>query len=427
MKKKFVSVSMLAIAGLLSAFPTISRADETFTIGSITVTKPDQGYDQEIELNGAAFDCTNSATSAKTKFDRTYFEARIDEVNAQVQNWMRNGGTWAPVDPPMQQCSFKHTITESKLAKTFTVSNSTYGQGTIASVCDMDLVMNVAFDYNMKVSRANPGMTMVLPTTSATNWKLSFAGNRKCDWTLTFPSASSPTQSATDSIPSTTVAATANKLVGTIDQDFTTLPGVVPAISFSCRVPNSKTLCVEYAYTSKMGVSSGAGVFAGVTGEGVQTDTRIVPAFLIDMPFEVDGDNKTVIPASLHRSLRLPTLNILGVKKFGTLKSVIALTLTKKATSSSTASSPSTASSKLSFSIPTAKKATCAVTGKSGKKTVSLAKGVRTTATGRLATSLTSASVRSKLRLSAGKTTTLTVTCTVGAKKVAKTFRQTLK
>lgn len=435
MKKKILVAAFALVAGIATSAPSVTHADTTFDVGSISVTQPDGGYDNPIALNGATFECVNDVTKAKNMLGRQYMETQIGLIASYQQAWASNGAVaanWLPTDPALQHCSFQHKTTESKSeTKTFTISNDKFGPGTFVANCDMDLTMNVAFDYNMIITKTAPtGNTGVLPATSASKWALSFAGSRQCTWTITFGASSSATTPTTSPTTSTTVAGsdTKNTLTGTIDQDFTTLPGATPGISFGCKnLP--KTLCVNYTYTSKVIVASGTGELAGISGEGIQTDSRMVPAALSDMPFEVDGANAVVIKSSVGRSLRVPTLTLSGVKKAATLKSVIALNVTKAATSTKAVAA------KLRFTVPKAKKAICKVTGKkltvsaTGKKltaTVTLAKNIKSSSKGTVVTKLTSPGVRSKLRLAKGKSTVLTVTCKSGTKSVVKRFTQKL-
>jgi hypothetical protein len=441
MKKKIVVAAVALVAGLVTSAPSVTRADTAFDVGSISVTQPDGGYDEPITLNGATFECINDVTKAKNMLGRQYMETQFGLIASYQSAWAQGGSVaanWKPTDPALQKCSFQHKTTESKSkARTFTVTNEKFGQGALVANCDMDLAMNVAFDYNMIIPKTAPtGLMGVLPATSASKWALSFAGSRKCTWTITF-GASRSTAATTTSPPttspttSTTIAAavTQNTLTGTIDQDFTTLPGVTPGISFGCKnLP--KTLCVNYTYTSKVIVASGTGELAGISGEGTQTDSRMVPAFLQDMPFEVEGTNAMVIKSSVGQSSRVPTLTVSGVKKAATLKSVIALNVMKATTATPAAtagtSAPSSVAVKLRFTVSTAKKHTCAVTGKKGTTTVTLAKNIKSSSTGSVATSLTSSGVRSKLGLAKGKSTVLTVTCKLGTKSVVKRFTQKL-
>jgi hypothetical protein len=253
--------------------------------------------------------------------------------------------------------------------------------------------MDTNFVYSMTIPTSNPDEnSMVLPATKAWPWTLGFSGTRNCTWKLTFGNT--------------------GELSGTIAQNFGNLPKTQPIVAWNCKPEYTKVICVGYTVTSEIIVTGGTNAFAGASGSGIQTDVRVLPAVLIDMPFEADG---TVLAASSGARYRLPVLKLAAaiVKP----KSSVSLRFKSKTPS---------ANKKLSYTVPNARKATCSITGKSGSRNIMLASSVKSSAKGLVSTSLTKATLRYKLKLAVGKTASLTVTCAVGKAKVVKRFSQVL-
>jgi hypothetical protein len=254
--------------------------------------------------------------------------------------------------------------------------------------------MDTTFIYAMTIPTSDPeGNSMVLPATKAWPWTLGFSGTRTCTWKLTFGST--------------------GELSGTIAQNFGDLPKTQASVAWNCKEGYTKVICVSYTVTSEITVTGGTNSFEGATGSGIQTDVRILPALLIDMPFEADG---TVLAASSGGRYKLPVLKL--ADKIAKPKSTVSLRFKPKA---------SAANKKLSYTVSNARKATCSVTGKSGKRNVTLVKSVKSSSKGVISTSLTSSTLRSKLKLIAGKTASLTITCAVGKRKVVRRVSQVLK
>ena len=224
-------------------------------------------------------------------------------------------------------------------------------------------------------------------------WTLGFSGTRTCTWKLAF--------------------GTTGELSGTIAQNFGDLPKTQASVAWNCKDGYSKVICVSYTVTSEITVSGGTNNFQGASGSGIQTDVRILPALLIDMPFEADG---TVLAASSSARYNLPVLKLAST--IAKPKSTVSLRFKSKA---------SAANKKLSYTVSNARKATCSIAGKSGASTVTLVKSVKSSSTGLISTSLTNSTLRSKLKLTTGKIASLTITCTVGKTKVVRRISQVLK
>ena len=375
---------------------TSTTVDEAFiNLCDAVLTREDEGYDKEVVLNGATFKCTSIPAGTTTDFNRSYFENRMDEISRQVSDWRNSNPrtTWSPVNPPKQSCNFPFTSKESDTAATFPVSSTKFGAGSFATTCTTEFKMDTTFVYTMTIPTSNPeGNSMVLPATKAWPWTLGFSGTRNCTWTLTFGST--------------------GELSGTIAQNFGDLPKTQANVAWNCKEGYTKVICVSYTVTSEITVTGGTNSFEGATGSGIQTDVRILPALLVDMPFEADS---TVLAASSVGRYKLPVLKL--ADKIAKPKSTVSMRFKPKAS----------ATKKLSYTVSNARKATCSVTGKSGARNVTLVKSVKSNSKGLISTSLTSSTLRSKLKLTAGKTASLTITCAVGKTKVVRRVSQVLK
>jgi hypothetical protein len=375
---------------------TSTTVDEAFiNLCDAVLTREDEGYDKEVVLNGATFKCTSIPAGATTDFNRSYFENRMDEISRQVSDWRNSNPrtTWSPVNPPKQSCNFPFTSKESDTAATFPVSSTKFGAGSFATTCTTEFKMDTTFVYTMTIPTSNPeGNSMVLPATKAWPWTLGFSGTRNCTWKLTFGST--------------------GELSGTIAQNFGDLPKTQANVAWNCKEGYTKVICVSYTVTSEITVTGGTNSFEGATGSGIQTDVRILPALLVDMPFEADS---TVLAASSGGRYKLPVLKLADA--IAKPKSTVSLRFKPKAS----------ATKKLSYTVSNARKATCSVTGKSGARNVTLVKSVKSSSKGVISTSLTSSTLRSKLKLTAGKTASLTITCAVGKAKVVRRVSQVLR
>jgi hypothetical protein len=372
---------------------TSTTVDERFiNLCDVVLTQKDEGYDEAITLNGATFMCTSIPAGTQTAFNSKYFEDRMGEISKQVADWRlakvaNPSAPWAPSNPPKQSCNFPFTSKGSNTSATFPVISAKLGAGSFATTCTTEFKMDTTFIYAMTIPTSNPdGNSMVLPNTKAWPWTLGFSGTRNCTWKLTFGNT--------------------GELSGTIAQNFGDLPKTQANVAWNCKDGFTKVICVSYTVTSEITVTGGTNAFEGASGSGIQTDVRILPAVLIDMPFEADG---TVLAASSSARYRLPVLKLAAA----IAKPQSSISLRYQSTTSS-------ANSKLSYTVPNARKSTCSVTGKSGSRTITLVKSVKSSAKGLVSTSLTKATLRAKLKLAKGKTASLTITCAVGKTKVVK-------
>jgi hypothetical protein len=393
------TIATPVVAGCSTAVSgaTSTTVDETFiNLCDAVLTRKDEGYDKEVVLNGATFKCTSIPAGTTTDFNRSYFENRMDEISRQVSDWRNSNPrtTWSPVNPPKQSCNFPFTSKESNTDASFPLTSTKFGSGSFATTCTTEFKMDTNFVYTMTIPTADPvGNAMVLPNTKAWPWSLGFSGTRNCTWKLTFGSA--------------------GELSGTIAQNFGDLPKTQANVEWNCRTGYTKVICVSYTVTSEITVTGGTNTFAGASGSGIQTDVRILPALLIDMPFEADS---TVLAASSGGRYKLPVLKLAGT--IAKPKSSLSLRFKAKASS---------ANKKLSYTVSNARKATCSIAGKSGSRNVTLVKSVKSNAKGLINTSLTTSTLRSKLKLASGKSASLTITCAVGKAQVVRRVSQVLK
>ena len=379
---------------------TSTTIDEAYiNLCDVVLTRKDQGYDDPVELNGATFKCTSSLDGTATAFNRTYFQDRMNEINSQVGEWRfqrvsNPSAVWAPVNPSKQNCSFPFTSKENNTSASFPVTSSKFGAGSFATTCTTEFKMDTTFVYTMTIPTSDPvGNDMVLPQTKAWPWTVGFSGTRNCTWKLTL--------------------GTTGELSGTIAQNFGNLPKTQASVEWNCKEVFTKVICVSYTVTSEITVTGGTNAFEGATGSGIQTDVRILPALLIDMPFEADG---TVLVASAGARYKRPVLKL--ASSVAKPKSSLSLRFKPKALPTN---------KKLSFTVSKARKATCSITGKSGSRNITLVKTVKSSSKGLISTSLTTATLRTKLKLSATKKASLTITCAVGKNKVVQRVSQVLK
>jgi hypothetical protein len=410
MKNKYVSLFLATALGLSLLTSTPTHAASLSDLGDINLTQF-KGYDEVSELNGQKFACT-SAVDNQSKNLRQVFESTVDEIGKQRSNWQETNGnfpesgtaTWTPVQPPALKCSFSSTLLETNKTQTAPVTTALYGAGTLDTTCDTNRTTNVEFTFNAIIPTTFDVTRGILPNTSASDWKVTFAGFRNCAWSLSFNSG-------------------AHTLSGTVEQDLTTLDSSAPAISFNCN-DFSKTICIQYTLATNVFAVGGTGDFVSAAGTGSQIETRTLPAFLIDMPFEVDGENATKI-ASV-RSNKKPKLQSVSTAAVKKNSSKLTLKLKKTARPTVRLASPPSINGvitlgkgpngqALKMKIASAPKSSCSVTGKSGKKKVQLVKRTKVT-NGVLKTSLTSASLARILRTSVGQTVSVTISCLIGAK-----------
>lgn len=415
---------VLTTAGIITLPVGIAHAAIPTAVFDTVITQPDEGFDRPIELTGGKFSCTDPDGKVSA-FDRKFFEEKIDFISRQESAWFQKNaetGTtnpWAPVDPVVQNCAFSTTNTESNTATEFDVTNPTYGAGQFNSTCDMERTIAVSFDYKMTVPLTEPnGVNGTLPVTSASAWIAKISGFRNCAWSLAFNNG-------------------VDVLSGTVEQDFTPLPDTIQGVSYNCRPGTTKDLCVQYSYASNVIVTGGSGTFIGAERTGVHNETRTLSGILINMPFEVEGANAVTIASS--RVSAKPVLRLVGAPRIGAIKtkaqkSVISLRL-KKATRptvriagprtvegvSTLGNGPDGKPTKVKLS--SAPKSSCGVTGKVGKRVVTLKAPVRD-ADGAVTTSITAATLKQKLKLTAGSTAKITVTCSTGTTKIVKTTKK---
>jgi hypothetical protein len=389
---------------------TSTTVNEAFiNLCDLALTQKDEGYDTPAELNGATFKCTSIPVGTTTAFNRTYFENRMDEISRQVGEWRNQkvsnpSAPWAPVNPPKQSCNFPFTSKENNASTSFPVTSTKFGAGSFDTTCTTEFTMDTTFIYTMTIPTTNPdGNSMVLPATKAWPWTLGFGGTRNCTWKLALGSN--------------------GELSGTIAQNFGDLPRTQANVAWNCKDGYTKVICVSYTVTSEITVTGGTNIFNGANGSGIQTDVRILPALLIDMPFEADG---TVLAASAGASYKLPRLQLAS----SVAKPKSSISLRFKSTAAPTNQNSSTTSptnKKLSYTVSNARKATCSIAGKSGSRNITLVKAVKSSSRGLISTSLTSATLRTKLKLSVGKRASLTITCAIGKTTIVRRVSQVLK
>jgi hypothetical protein len=414
------TIATPVVAGCSTAVSgaTSTTIDEAFiNLCDLVLTQKDEGYDEAVTLNGATFTCTDVSTGTKTAFNRTYFENRMDDISRQVGAWRNTNPrvTWAPVNPSKQSCDFPFTSKLSNVSTSFPMTSTKFGTGSFDTTCTTEFKMSTNFVYTMTIPTTNPDtnvdsqgrLLMTLPITKAWPWTLGFSGTRNCTWKLT--------------------VGTTGELSGTIAQNFGDLPKTQANVAWNCKDGFTKVICVSYTVTSEITVTGGTNAFNGASGSGIQTDVRILPALLIDMPFEADSNISSASAGARYKPSVLKMASTVPKPKSSLSLRFKSTAAPTKSTTSSTESTTSSTNKKLSYTVSNARKATCSIAGKSGSRNITLVKAVKSSSTGLISTSLTSATLRTKLKLSVGKTASLTITCAVGKTKVVRRVSQVLK
>lgn len=415
MKNKYASLILATALGLSLLVTAPSHAASLSDLGDINLTQFN-GYDKISELSGQEFACTSVADN-QTKNLRQVFVSTVDGIVTQQSNWQTTYGafpdsgtaTWAPVQPPALKCSFSSNVQETNKVQTVPVSTALYGAGTLDTTCDTNRTTNVDFTFNALIPTTFDVTQGILPTTSASDWKATFAGFRNCAWSLSFNNGT-------------------HTLSGTVEQDLTTLESSAPAISFNCN-NLQKAICIQYTLPTNVFAVGGTGDFVSAAGTGSQIEVRTLPAALIGMPFEVE--ELTVQSASFGSSKK-PTLQAFATAQVKKNSSKLKLTLKKSSRPTVRLASPpkingiltlgkGPSGQALKMKIASAPKSSCSVTGKSGKRLVQLVKRTKDV-DGVLKTSLTSAYLVRTLGTSIGETATITISCLVG-KRTATTIK----
>lgn len=432
MNLRHLVLAACVVATTSATAATSAGAAPVTSIGAITVTPDDGGFDKFIDLNGDDFTCEDS-TGADKKF-KTFFEDQASNLAKQQSDWYASGGSsggaraqWNPVNPSNMplRCTFTSTDKVTNEASNYKVSNETLGESTLNATCDVERTQVVSFDYNMTFPTTSPDQNVdsqgrqigLLPVTSASRWNVDLAGFRNCVWSMPF-------NGGVDTVS------------GTVEQDFASLPDQKPSVSYNCDGKSNKILCVEYTFTSALFVTGGLGEFLNETGGGTQTETRVLPAVLINMPYEVSGENAVRIQSAAQQAR--PALGLResarGLGKKVAPKSSIVLDLKKSKRPSVRIAGPQVTNGGLvlgngpdgtpvKIKIAGAPKSACGIAGRAGKKSVVLKTAVRDT-DGAVVTTLTSSTLQQKLKLSKGAKASLTITCSTGIKASQRTVKK---
>jgi hypothetical protein len=359
---------------------TGASAANTFDPGDFTVTMS----------GGTGYDKVAPVSTCSAGNQSTDLQSFLSNVAAR---WNGQG------QAPSATCSTVQVSTFTNAALSGTVTNANVGQGTIEQTCDMR--RTITSTYSLTVTAGAPN------TVTVGGIQSSMDGYQACAWAMKFADAKS------------------TKLSGTIEQTFG-FSGTGRVECGGAVNPNDPNLmfCVEVRSDSKVWVVGGSGAYAGTGGTGTFSDVNTAPIIIPG----TQGVKLQSMGADEVVRLVLPELPAAGSSD--TAKS-LKLSLLKSAKATVRIVSPTAQSGTRTLGVgangnglttvklSAAPGAKCGVTAKSGKTSKTVA-APKTDSDGLVATSVTAATLKSKLSLSAGAKVTLSVYCAVG-KSTAKT------
>lgn len=357
----------------------VSRADaaSTFDPGDFTVTMTGgSGGGQQ----RPAMTCSSGGRSLE-------LQTFLSDVAAR---WNGQGTA------PSASCTSIETNTFTNAALEGTVVNKNIGSGSISQTCDMRRTVTVRFDITVAAGSPN--------TVTVANFANSMEGFQACAWAMRFGDAKS------------------SRLSGTIEQTFGfSSAGAVPCNgSYADLAARGKVFCVEVLTNADVWVVGGSGEFASTGGTGSFSSGSLAP---IVIP-TVSG----VTTQSLDRSRMLEIVNLvlpaansadsansLKMTLMKGAKATVRLVSPAKTGGSRTLGAGADGTGLTKVKISAAPGAKCSVSAKSGKVSKSVAPA-KTDSDGMISTSVTSATLTSKLAVSSGAKVLLSVYCAVGAK-----------
>ena len=301
---------------------------------------------------------------------------------------------------PSATCTSVQVNTFTNAALEGTVTNVNIGSGAISQTCDMR--RRVTIGYTLTVSGTGGGSNVV----TVGGFQNSMDGYQACAWAMKFTDAKS------------------SRLSGTIEQSFALSgSGTVPCSGATNPNDTGAMFCVQIVADANVWVTGGAGEFADTGGTGSFSSTSTAPIV-------IPGSQGVKVQSLTAR--RLVRILIDSVPAAGTSDTANSLKMSllkgAKATVRVVSPAPQSGIRTLgtgangtgltTVKLSAAPGAKCGVTAKSGKtsKTVVTPK---TDSDGMIATTVTAATLTSKLKVSAGAKVTLSVYCAVG-KKTAK-------
>ena len=385
LKRSVPAVCLFVACVVGAAAPTVSAA-ATFDPGDFTVTMNGGGSGPSSGQPPAI----NCVVSGQTMTLSAY----LDNV---VRKWTQAGS------PPSGACSMVNESVQTNQALTGTVNNKNIGDGDMLQTCDMKQTLTMSFTYSATVS---PGSA---PVPSVTNFKNVLSGYQACAWAMSFRDAQS------------------TKLSGTVEQTFgmtsdaakVDCPASVLA-KMNGAPSGSNFYCVPWEMNAKVYVVGGSGYFADTGGEGSFSRSDVAP-IVIPGVGGVSGSSVGLLRSAAAILALLPQADT------SQTASAMKMALLKGAKSTVRLVSPAPVSGKRSLGVgpdgstqvqvkvSAAPGAACSITAKSGSKTKTLSASKKD-ADGMVTTSITSATVKSKLAVKSGAKVMLSVYCKSGTK-----------
>ena len=429
MRLRLAIAAALACTGFVTIAPTVGHALVELDITALPVDRYSMGagFDPETTSDGLNYECTSSGSSTKRNLKKA-FEESLEDLLTQFRAHLRarevdSAATWKPIQPSPLQCTFTTTEAFTNMEEKTTANNEAFGRGWLVTNCDQRKEVTVAFQWNAVLPTTLPTDGRgPLPSTSASNWTVTYAGFKQCTWFASFNDGD-------------------DTLSGTLYQDFTTVPQTQPTLSYNCVNPQGKDLCVSYSYPTTLTVTGGTGGNDSVNLNEVtctactMTETRVATMSLLNMPFAVSalagqsirsgGKPRLVIEGVSAAAAKASSALNLSLKKSKSLSVRLASPMNLKGTRT-LGKGPDGRATKLKFA--SAPGASCGLTARSGKKSVTILPSKRTM-DGAVNTNVTASSLRAKLGIksTAAAKVSVVVSCATGSKRKSETSDVTLE
>lgn len=294
---------------------------------------------------------------------------------------------------PSANCSTVQVSTFTNAALNGTVSNVNVGQGTIEQTCDMR--RTITSTYSLTVSPGTPNAVTV------GNIQSSMDGYQACAWAMKFADAKS------------------TRLSGTIEQTFG-FSGTGRVECGGAVNPNDTNLmfCVEVRKDSRVWVVGGSGEYAGTGGTGTFSDVNTAPIIIpgtqgVKLVSASAVDIVRVVLAGLAAAGTSDTANSLKLSLLKGAKATVRVVSPTTQAGTRTLGVGANGTGLTTVKLSAAPGAKCGITAKSGKTSKTVA-APKTDSDGLIATTVTAATLKSKLSVSAGAKVTLSVYCAVG-------------
>lgn len=383
MRASRILAGLCLVASVVAAVPTTASA-AAFDPGDFTVKM----------AGGSGYDKVAPVSTCTTGGQAIDLQAFLSNVAAR---WNGQGSA------PSATCTSVQVSTFTNAVLNGTVSNVNVGEGTIDQTCDMR--RSVTTTYSLTVAAGAPN------TVTVGGIQSSMDGYQACAWAMKFADAKT------------------TRLSGTIEQTFS-FSGTGKVECGGAVNPNDPNLmfCVEVRSDSKVWVVGGSGAYAGTGGTGTFSDVNTAP---IIIPGTQGVKLQSLRASTLVQLLfeALPqagtsdTANSLKISLLKGAKASVRLVSPPPQGGTRTLGTGANGTDLTTVKLSAAPGAKCGVTATSGKTSKTLM-APKSDADGIINTSITSATLKSKLAASSGAKVALSVYCAVG--KTSATSRQSV-